>query len=126
MAGFCKGEGSDFVLKEADKIWTLQKFFSKVPTNNQPFRFHFSKGTDEKLRVRIPAILRGRGGGVVRIKNGTSQTKEKSRKNEFYDLNFAVPLKTFHQPFFRATKVTELESHWRLTFSDFLLTHLEI
>ena len=51
--------GSDFVFKEADKIWTLQKFFSKVPKNNQPFGFHFSKGTGKKLRVRIPAILRG-------------------------------------------------------------------
>ena len=61
--GFLQRGGSDFVFKEADKIRTLQKFFSKVPTNNQPFRFHFSKGPDKKLRVRIPAILSGGGGG---------------------------------------------------------------
>ena len=35
----------------------------KVPTKDKPFRFEFSKGADNKLRGRIPAILWG-GGGV--------------------------------------------------------------
>ena len=41
-------------------------FFPKVPTKNKPFGFHFSKVADNKLRIRIPAILGGGGGGEGR------------------------------------------------------------
>ena len=42
---------------------TFGRFFSNSQTKNQPFGFHFSKGTENKLRVWIHAIFRGGGGG---------------------------------------------------------------
>lgn len=52
------GPFGHFFFKDADKI-------------NQPHGFHFSKGADKNLMVRIPAISREVAG--VRIKNGTSR-----------------------------------------------------
>ena len=65
---FLPKKGLDFLFKEADNIWTLLTFFSKVQTKNKPFGFHFSKGSNNKLRVWIPATHGGGGGGGVQIK----------------------------------------------------------
>ena len=61
MASFCRG-GFGFFLQRGRQNLDPSDFFFKVPTKNKPFGFHFSKGVDNKLRVRIPAILRGGGG----------------------------------------------------------------
>ena len=65
MTGFQMGWGGclDFFFKEADKILTLYTNLSKLLTKSEPFGFHFSKGADKNLRVRIP-VIRGGAGGV--------------------------------------------------------------
>ena len=63
-AYFCKGGFGSFLStsRQNNNLEPLD-FFSKVPTKNQPFGFHFSKGTDNRLRVWILAIFGGGGGG---------------------------------------------------------------
>ena len=60
--------------KKLKKILTHCTTFSKVPTKNEPFGFHFSMRTNKNLRVQIPVILRGGGEGSV-DKNEKSQTR---------------------------------------------------
>ena len=55
-------------------------FFSKVWTKNKSFGFHFSKGADNKLTARIPAILKEGGGGGADKKNRMSQSDTKQNK----------------------------------------------
>ena len=59
MAGFSK---------KATNIWSLWTNFSKVPTKDEAFGFHFSTGANKILRVWISSHLKGQ----VWIKNGLS------------------------------------------------------
>ena len=55
--------GLDYFFKEANQILILRTNSSKVPTKNEPFAFIFSKSTNKNLRVQIPVIIGGWGGG---------------------------------------------------------------
>ena len=64
--GFLNREFRLFLQRSQKNLDPSDKFV-KDAEKKEPFRFHFLKGADKNLRVRIQFILRG-----VRIKNGMS------------------------------------------------------
>lgn len=50
-----------FLQRREQNFDPLDKIFSKMPTKNEPFDFHCSKGAEKNMRVHIQVILSGSG-----------------------------------------------------------------